>query len=126
MAQTADHLVVIGRGELIADTSVDEFVQQASGSTVRVRSPEAAELRSLIAGPDVTVTSEETGVLSVSGLTSEQIGITAAEHGVTLFELAPQQASLEDAFMELTQDAVEYKAQDPASTVAAGPGRKAS
>jgi ABC-2 type transport system ATP-binding protein len=105
---------------------VDEFVQQASGSTVRVRSPEAAELRSLIAGPEVTVTSEETGVLTVSGLTSEQIGITAAEHGVTLFELAPQQASLEDAFMELTQDALEYKAQDPASTIVAGAGRKAS
>jgi ABC-2 type transport system ATP-binding protein len=110
MALTADHLIVVGRGELIADASVDEFVQRASGNSVRVRSPQAAALRDLIGAPDVSVTSDETGVLTVKGVDSDRIGSVAAEHGITLFELAPHQASLEDAFMELTEDAVEYRA----------------
>jgi ABC-2 type transport system ATP-binding protein len=77
---------------------------------VRVRSPQAARLRELIGGPDVSVSSEEAGVLTVKGLEPDRIGSVAAEHGITLFELAPQHASLEDAFMELTQDSVEYAA----------------
>jgi ABC-2 type transport system ATP-binding protein len=114
MALTAEHLIVIGRGRLIADTSVAEFIEQASTNTVRVRSPHASKLRDLLAGPDVTVSSSEAGTLEVAGLTSDQIGQTAADNGVTLFELAPQQASLEEAFMELTSDSVEYRA--PART----------
>jgi ABC-2 type transport system ATP-binding protein len=114
MALTAEHLIVIGRGRLIADTSVAEFIEQASTNTVRVRSPHASKLRDLLAGPDVTVSSSEVGTLEVAGLTSDQIGQTAADNGVTLFELAPQQASLEEAFMELTSDSVEYRA--PART----------
>ncbi|MDF3288381.1 ATP-binding cassette domain-containing protein [Streptomyces silvisoli] len=110
MALTAEHLIIVGRGRLIADTSVEEFTQQASTNTVRVRTPDAERLRERLAGPDVTITSEEAGVLTVSGLSSEQIGITAAEHQVVLYELATQQASLEEAFMELTRDAVEYQA----------------
>ena len=114
MAMTAEHLIVIGRGRLIADTSVAEFIQRASTGRVKVRSPQAGRLRELLAGPDVTVTSSEAGTLEVSGLTSDQIGQIASDNSVTLFELAPQQASLEEAFMELTSDAVEYRA--PART----------
>ena len=110
MAQTADHLIVIGRGRLIADTSVDEFVRQASGAVVRVRSPQATELRDLVLGPDVTVASNETGVLEISGASPEMIGEIAAANGIVLHELTPMQASLEDAFMELTRDDVEFKA----------------
>jgi len=123
MALTADHLIVIGRGELIADASVAEFVRRASGNSVRVRSPQAAALQELIGGPDVSVTSEEAGVLTVKGVDSDRIGRIAAEHGIALFELAPQQASLEDAFMELTQDAVEYKAPTTNDRQLAGAGR---
>jgi ABC-2 type transport system ATP-binding protein len=110
MAQTADHLIVIGRGELIAATSVTDFIQRASANNVRVRSPEATRLRQLIAGPDVSVSSDEAGVLTVTGLASDEIGIIASRYGVPLYELTPQMASLEEAFMELTQDTVEYRA----------------
>ena len=112
MALTADHLIVIGRGRLIADTSVDEFVRRASGTLVRVRSPQATKLRELLLGPDVTVTSTEPLLLEVGGLTPEQIGEAAAAHGIVLHELTPLQASLEEAFMELTRGDVEYKAGD--------------
>jgi ABC-2 type transport system ATP-binding protein len=112
MALTAEHLIVIGRGRLIADTSVDDFVRRASGSVTRVRSPEAARLRELVLGPDVTVTSEERDVLEISGLRTEQVGEIAAANGIVLHELTPQQASLEEAFMELTREEVEYKAAE--------------
>ncbi len=115
MALTAEHLIIVGRGRLIADTSVEEFTRQASANTVRVRTPDGERLRSALAGPDVTVACDETGVLTVTGLSSEQIGRTAAEHRVVLFELATQHASLEEAFMELTRDAVEYQAAVPAA-----------
>jgi ABC-2 type transport system ATP-binding protein len=110
MALTAEHLIVIGRGRLIADTSVEDFIRQASAGRVKVRSPQAAKLAELLTGPEVTVTTAEEGTLFVSGLSSDRIGQIAAENGVTLFELAPQQASLEEAFMELTGDSVEYRA----------------
>jgi ABC-2 type transport system ATP-binding protein len=111
IAQTADHLVVIGRGRLIADTSVDDVVAQASlGTGVRVRSPQADELRAALAGPGVTTQHAGPGVLMVFGLTSEQIGEAAARGGLVLHELTPQQATLEEAFMALTEDSVEYHA----------------
>ena len=110
MALTADHLIVIGRGRLIADTSVDDFVRHASGNVVRVRSPQADELRSrLVAGADVTVEAIEPGLLEVSGLTAAQIGDAAAEAGIALHELTPLQASLEEAFMDLTREDVEFR-----------------
>ncbi len=112
MALTADHLIVIGRGKLIADTSVDDFVRMASGSVVRVRSPQAEQLRELVVCPDVSVATIEPGVIEVTGLRAEQIGDAAALHGIALHELTPQQASLEDAFMELTQGELEYRAGD--------------
>jgi ABC-2 type transport system ATP-binding protein len=114
MALTAEHLIVIGKGKLIADTSVEEFIRSASSGKVKVRSPQAAKLRELLARAGVTVSSEEESTLEVKGLTSDEIGQTASDHGITLFELSPQQASLEEAFMELTGDAVEYRA--PART----------
>jgi len=117
MAQTADHLIVIGRGRLIADTSVDDFVASASSNVVRVRTPDADRLAPALTGPDVTIEAEGADVLVVTGLSSEQIGRSAADLGVVLFELVPQQASLEEAFMELTADAVEYAATpSPTST----------
>ncbi len=112
MALTADHLVVIGRGRKIADTSTEEFLRQASGNVVRVRSPQAAELVALLAGPDVSVGVLEPGLLEVHGLTAAQIGDAAAESSVALHELTPQQASLEEAFMELTREDVEFKAAE--------------
>jgi ABC-2 type transport system ATP-binding protein len=111
MALTAEHLIVIGRGRLIADTSVTEFIDSASRKVVRVRTPQATQLRELLVGEQVSVTSSERGVLEVSGLTAAEVGRIACEHAVALEELTPQQASLEEAFMELTQDAVEYRTE---------------
>ena len=108
MALTADHLIVIGRGKLIADTTTDEFVARASQKVVLVRSPELERLRSLLAGPEVTFEERERGAVEVHGLTAEQIGDLAAGEGIAVHELTPQQASLEDAFMELTRDDVEF------------------
>ncbi|SCG49766.1 ABC transporter ATP-binding protein [Micromonospora coxensis] len=108
MAQTAEHLIVVGRGRLIADVSLAEFTRQASRTTVRVRSPQAATLRDLLLGPDVTVTAGEPGLLEVTGLSRDQIGDRAAAAGLTLHELTATEASLEEAFMTMTRDAVEY------------------
>jgi ABC-2 type transport system ATP-binding protein len=111
MAQTAEHLVVIGRGRLIADTTVADIVAQAShNAAVTVRTPQASELRDALAGDGVAVTSNERDVLEVHGLTSAEVGTTAARHGLVLHELIPQKASLEQAFMSLTGGAVEYQA----------------
>jgi len=110
MSLTADHLIVIGRGRLIADLSVEQFLKQSSKNLVRVRSPQASELRELVLGPAVTVSSDEPGVLEIDGLTSEQIGELAAAHGIVLHELVPHQASLEEAFMDLTRGELEYQA----------------
>ncbi len=114
MALTAEHLVVIGRGRLIADMSVKEFTERASSDVVRVRTPEAARLRDLLVGPDVSVTSAEPAVIEVSGMTSEVVGRIACEQSIPLIELTPVQASLEEAFMELTQDDVEYRTESAA------------
>jgi len=109
MALTAQRLVVIGRGRLIADTTVDEFISRAGGDAVTVRTPRAAELRDLLLGPDVTIRSDEHDVLHVTGLSAEQIGTAAWQAHLPVFELTAQQASLEEAFMELTQDSVDYR-----------------
>ncbi|MCW2726224.1 MAG: transporter related [Frankiales bacterium] len=119
MAQTAEHLIVVGRGRLIADTSVEQFIADASGNVVRVRTPAPDAMRSLLAGPDVVITDVD-GALHVTGLSSDQIGTAAAGAGLTLLELAPQQASLEQAFMDLTHDSVEYEGV----TSTAGPGEQ--
>ena len=116
MAQTATRLVVVGRGRLIADTTVDEFIAQASHHAVTVRTPETARLRELLLGPDVTVTTAQPDVLQIDGLTAEHIGTIAWQHQVPIFELTVQQASLEEAFMTLTSDSVEYRSTDNTGT----------
>jgi ABC-2 type transport system ATP-binding protein len=110
VALTADHLIVIGRGRLIADASVEEVVRRASGNVVRVRSPQATRLHQLLVGPDVSVTTAEPGLLEVAGLSAQQIGDAAAANGIALHELTPLEASLEQAFMELTREELEVEA----------------
>jgi ABC-2 type transport system ATP-binding protein len=114
MALTADHLLVIGKGRLIADTSVDEFVRSSSGQSVHVRSPQAAELAARCREAGATVAGTGAGtdpdVIEITGMDSAEVGKLAAAHGITLFELIPVRASLEEAFMELTRDSVEYQA----------------
>jgi ABC-2 type transport system ATP-binding protein len=120
IAQTAEHLIVVGRGRLIADTTVAEIVAHASrDSAVTVRSPQSTQLREALSGDGVVISSVERGRLEVHGLTAAQIGAAAARWGIELHELTPQQASLEDAFMRLTGDSVEYHAAEfaPARTV---------
>jgi ABC-2 type transport system ATP-binding protein len=119
MALTADHLIIVGRGRLIADLSVAELTS-ASRHRVRVRAPEAAQLREALAGPQVTITTAAAEVLEVDGLTSEAVGRIAAERGFMLYELVPQTATLEEAFMELTSDDVEYRGTASARLAAAG------
>jgi ABC-2 type transport system ATP-binding protein len=107
MALTAEHLIVVGRGRLIADVTVRDFIESASRNVVRVRSADDARLTELLDGPDVVVVRAD-AALQVSGLTSDRIGVIAGEARINLFELAPQQASLEEAFMDLTRDEVEF------------------
>ena len=111
IALTADHLIVVGRGRLLADASVADVVRRASGKAVRVRSPQAQTLRALLAQPDVSVHEGANGTLEVNGLTAEQVGDAAAAHGIVLHELTPLQASLEEAFMELTRGQREFAEQ---------------
>jgi ABC-2 type transport system ATP-binding protein len=110
MALTAQHLIVIGRGRLIADTSMEAFIAGAAPSLVRVRSTDPASLQAVLRGRDVTVSGAEDGALAVSGLSTDQVGRLAGAAGLTLLELTAQQPSLEEAFMDLTRDAVEFRA----------------
>ncbi|MDW6062244.1 ATP-binding cassette domain-containing protein [Streptomyces sp. FXJ1.4098] len=109
MAVTAEHLIIIGRGRLLADTTVEQFVRSAGVGEVKVVSPEAARLRDLLAAPGVEITSDAPGTLRVTGADGERIGSAAARYGIPVYELTPHTASLEEAFMELTRDAVEYR-----------------
>jgi ABC-2 type transport system ATP-binding protein len=111
MALTAQHLIVIGRGRLIADTGMEDFIAGAAPSLVRVRSTDPTALASLLRARDVTVSGADDGALAVSGLSTDQVGRIAGAAGITLLELTAQQASLEEAFMDLTRDAVEFRAR---------------
>jgi ABC-2 type transport system ATP-binding protein len=110
MALTAQHLIVIGRGRLIADTGTEDFIAAAAPGAVRVRSTDPDALASLLRSRDATVSGAEDGALAVSGLSTDQVGRIAGAAGITLLELTAQQASLEEAFMDLTRDAVEFRA----------------
>jgi ABC-2 type transport system ATP-binding protein len=110
MALTADHLIVIGRGHLIADAATDAVIRMSSSSHIRVRSPQAAGLAELVNANGGSATVGPDGALAVTGLTQEAIGELAAANGVVLHELALAQASLEEAFMELTEDSVDFRA----------------
>jgi ABC-2 type transport system ATP-binding protein len=109
MALTADHLVVIGRGRLIAEMPVADFIAQSSQQFVRVRTLQPNEFREAMQSNGATVVQEEDGALSVVGLNAEEIGDIAFDRRLPLHELSPQLASLEEAFMELTQDSVDYR-----------------
>jgi ABC-2 type transport system ATP-binding protein len=108
MALTAQRLVVIGRGHLIADTSVEEFIERSTTQSVRVRTPDGPRLAHDLAGIGATITPLPDGSLEVTGVDAPAVGEVAAKTGVVLHELSPQRASLEEAFMELTRDSVEY------------------
>jgi ABC-2 type transport system ATP-binding protein len=110
MALTADHLIVIGRGKLIRDEGVNDFVQSSSRQSVRVRTPRAEEFSAYLQAAGASVRPLTDGMLEVTGADSPTIGELAASHGIALHELTPERASLEEAFMELTSDSVEYHA----------------
>jgi len=110
MALTAQHLIVIGKGRLIADTDMAEFIRTRSRSVARVRTTHPDALAARLSGADVEISSDQDKTLTVSGLTTDQIGMTAAAAGITLLELTAQQASLEEAFIDMTRDAVEFRA----------------
>jgi ABC-2 type transport system ATP-binding protein len=121
MALTADHLVVIGRGHLISTGTVSEFIAQSTSQFVRVRSTRSGDLAQLLSTEGVRVTNEDDGALSVSGMSAAEIGELAAASAIALHELSPQMASLEDAFMELTRDSVEYHGVSDSDRIAAVP-----
>ena len=114
MEETADHVLVIGRGRLIADTSISEFTLRAAGNHVHVASPDFVALGELLERAGATVTAGDDGALTVAGLLAARIGALAAEHGLRVHELTPRRASLEAAFMELTEDSVDYRPEVPA------------
>jgi len=110
MALTAQHLIVIGRGRLIADTGVEEFIARAAPGVVRARSTDPEALAALLRSRDVAVSEDGDGALAVSGVSTDQVGRLAGAAGITLLELTAQQASLEEAFVDMTRDAVEFRA----------------
>ncbi|MDX6555251.1 MAG: type transport system ATP-binding protein [Miltoncostaeaceae bacterium] len=117
MAQTADHLIVIGRGRLIADLSVADFIRKSSSNHVKVRSPQGDRLAELLTARGVT-TSADNGYLLVQNLDTASVGDLAAENRITIHELFEEKATLEAAFMELTRDSVEYQAGAPGAATA--------
>ena len=108
MAVTATELIVVGRGKLIAAGSVDDVIRKASGGAVMVRTREADRLAAVLAGDGRSISRVGPETLHVTGLDSEAIGIVAAREAIALIELVPQQATLEEAFMEITRDSVEF------------------
>jgi ABC-2 type transport system ATP-binding protein len=113
MALTAQHVIVVGRGRLMADMPMSQLIAEASSNAVVVRSPRAAALAKAFVGADITVSTPEPDTLEVTGLTAAQIGDRARDLGISLHGLAPKKASLEEAFMEMTRDEVEYHAHTP-------------
>jgi ABC-2 type transport system ATP-binding protein len=120
MEYTADHLIVIGRGKLIADCSMSEFISRSSGASVRVRTPSSADLIEAVTakGATAVMSTADEGAIEVRGITTEDVGDIAFERGLRLHELATVRASLEEAFMELTASSVEYHAEVPGAPAA--------
>ena len=112
MALTASHVVVIGRGRLVADVPISDFVRSGSGGDVLVRSPRGTDLAAILTAAGGNVVPEPDGGLSVTGLDAPSIAGIAAEHGIAVHELATRAASLEEAYMEMTAGSVEYRAQN--------------
>jgi ABC-2 type transport system ATP-binding protein len=113
MALTADQVVVIGKGRLIAEMPIDEFTSTNAQSYVRVRSPQLDQLRPALETAGATVSNEEDGSISVRGMSEEQIGELALNHSILLHELAPKAPSLEEAFVESTERDLEYRGEHP-------------
>jgi ABC-2 type transport system ATP-binding protein len=118
MSQTADHLVVIGRGKLLADVSTRDFISQSSKGSVRVRSPQSDELERLLKAEGI-VAERVDGSLRLHGITTDRVGDLAAANQLTVHELVEERASLEAAFMEMTRDSVDFHAGAPAPEEAA-------
>ncbi|MFB8142077.1 ABC transporter ATP-binding protein [Streptomyces parvus] len=134
MALTADHLIVIGRGRLLADTTVTELIRSAGGASVRVVTPQPEDLRARLTAPNVTITAApaltpiptpEAHELQIRGVDAAHIGRVAATHGITLHELTPQTVSLEQAFMDLTQESVDHRPHRQHQPTAAATGAAA-
>jgi ABC-2 type transport system ATP-binding protein len=125
MGNTADHLIVIGRGKLIADCTMLEFIARSSGASVRLRTPSTDQFVQAITAKGATAVTDDDGSIEVRGMTTEQLGDLAFSEGIRLHELTTVQASLEEAFMELTASSVEYHAgvpggQQPSATIGSG------
>jgi ABC-2 type transport system ATP-binding protein len=121
MAVTADHLIVIGRGRLVSDCSTEEFIERSTKQTVLVRSPDISRLVEVLKAEGGEVVADGEGTVDVSGLEAPRIGELAAAGGFILHELTPRRGSLEDAFMELTRDSVEYGAAVSALSPSSSP-----
>lgn len=115
MALTADEVVIIGKGRLIVQIAIDELLAQSSRRSVRVSSPDLVSLRSALDGVGATTSVEDDGSLTVRGKDHREIGKLAAQHSIVLYELTPQSESLEEAFMDLTENSVEYTGSPSAS-----------
>jgi ABC-2 type transport system ATP-binding protein len=122
MENTAEHLIVIGKGKLIADCTMNEFIAQSSGAAVRVRTPSPDQLALILAAKGGQATADGDGTLLVRGLTTDAIGDIAFEQGIRVHELSALRASLEEAFMELTAGSVEFHAGVPEVTAKVGSG----
>ncbi|KJL21004.1 putative ABC transporter ATP-binding protein YxlF [Microbacterium foliorum] len=112
MAQTADHVIVMGRGKVLADAPLEELVRAWTTNTVRVRTPRATDLAAAVGGPSVEIVSAAPDVLDIVGLPAARIGDLAAERGIPLHELTPTTGSLEDAYLALTGESVEYRTKE--------------
>ena len=118
MALTADHLIVIGQGRLLADDSVEGVIASRGQDRVRVRSPQSERLAALLTAAGATLTTPTPGELSVTGVSTDDLGDLAAANNITLHELTLQQVSLEEAFMELTHDSVQYRTHTTSESAA--------
>ncbi|MCL2730518.1 MAG: ATP-binding cassette domain-containing protein [Actinomycetia bacterium] len=122
MALTAEHLIVIGRGRLLADTSMADFIEKNSRSYVRIRTPQPERLKDVLAAAGHTVVTTADGAFEIQDTDAAVLGTLAAQHQVVLHELSPQRASLEEAFMQLTAESVEYHAGGPVGSGPSGVG----
>lgn len=112
MAQTADHVIVLGRGQVLADADLSALVRAWTSNAVLVRSPRLSELVAAVSGPDITVTASEPGMAEITGITAAALGDLAASLGIPVHELTSRSGSLEDAYLALTGDSVEYKTKE--------------
>ena len=119
LQDTADHLVIVGRGTVIADTSTRELLAAASGDRITVRTPDAPQAATVLERAGATVAVPGPGLLAVSGLAADRVARVLGESGVPFSEVATHRASLEEAYLSLTADAVEFRA----AAAAAGDGR---